>query len=143
MEALAVSLIAKLAFQKFLESGAEDLGKKFTEEALSKMEQLRQLIWGKLKGNQKPQEALNKVEQGSKPDLERVISYLQVAMDDDDKFAEEVQALATEINAGKIQDNSSMTQINQDNARGWQAKVEGGTAYIGEININNSASRSE
>ena len=34
MEALAISLIAKLAFQQFLESGAEDLGKKFTQEAL-------------------------------------------------------------------------------------------------------------
>lgn len=143
MEALTVSLIAKLAFQKFLESGSEDLGKKFTQEALSKMDRLRKLIWDKLKGNPKPQEALNKVEQGSKPDLERVISYLQVAMDEDDLFAEQVQTLATEINAGKIQDNSSMTQINQDNAKGWQTKVEGGTAYIGEIHINDSASRSE
>jgi len=30
-------------------------------------------------------------------------------------------------------DNSSMTQNNYDNAKGWQTKVEGGTAYIGEI----------
>ena len=29
-----------------------------------------------------------------------------------------------------------MTQNNSDNARGWQTKVEGGTAYIGEIHIN-------
>jgi hypothetical protein len=29
-----------------------------------------------------------------------------------------------------------MTQNNYDNARGWQTKVDGGTAYIGEIHIN-------
>ncbi len=142
MEALTVSFIARLAFQKFLETGAGDLGKKFTQEALKKMEQLRKLISDKLKGNQKSQEALTKVEQGSKADLERVISYLQVAMDDDDKFARQVQTLAREINAGKIQDNSSMTQINQDNAKGWQTKVEGGTAYIGEIHIKDSTPQS-
>jgi hypothetical protein len=28
-----------------------------------------------------------------------------------------------------------MTQTNYDNAKGWQTKVEGGTAYIGDINI--------
>ena len=138
MEALTVSSIATLAFQKFLEAGAGDLGKKFSQEALSKMEQLRKLIWDKLKGNQKSQAALTEVEKGSKADLDRVISYLQVAMDDDDQFAQQVQTLAREIKAGKIQDNSSMTQINQDNARGWQTKVEGGTAYIGEIHIQDS-----
>jgi hypothetical protein len=29
--------------------------------------------------------------------------------------------------------SGGMTQINKDRARGWQTKVEGGTAYIGEI----------
>ncbi len=143
MEALTVSFIAKLAFQKFLEAGAGDLGKKFTQEALKKMEQLRKLIWDKLKGNQKSQEALTKVEQGSQADLDRVISYLQVAMDEDERFAQQVQTLAREINVGKIQDRSSMTQINQDNAKGWQTKVEGGTAYIGEIHIQDSTPQSD
>jgi hypothetical protein len=31
-----------------------------------------------------------------------------------------------------------MIQNNADNAKGWQTKVEGGTAYIGEIHINQS-----
>lgn len=51
----------------------------------------------------------------------------------DPTFATDVQAIAQEINAGKLVDNSSMTQNNYDNAKGWQTKVEGGTAYIGEI----------
>jgi len=46
------------------------------------------------------------------------------------------KVLAQTIQAGKIQDNSSMIQNNSDNAKGWQTKVEGGTAYIGEIHIN-------
>jgi hypothetical protein len=52
-----------------------------------------------------------------------------------------VQAITHEINAGKLLDQSSMTQNNYDNAKGWQTKVEGGTAYIGEIHI--SGERSE
>jgi hypothetical protein len=32
-----------------------------------------------------------------------------------------------------------MTQNNFDQAKGWQTKVEGGTAYIGEIHIQGKA----
>lgn len=48
-----------------------------------------------------------------------------------------VKKLADEIyfELTQIEDNSSMTQINRDNAKGWQTKVDGGTAYIGEIHI--------
>jgi hypothetical protein len=31
--------------------------------------------------------------------------------------------------------SSDLIQNNADNAKGWQTKVEGGTAYIGEIHI--------
>lgn len=99
------------------------------------MDQLRQLIWQKLRGNPRAETALTAVEQGSKPDLDRLTVYLQDVMEDDPQFATEVESIAKEIHAGKLQDNSTMTQINQDNAKGWQTKVEGGTAYIGEIHI--------
>ncbi|MBW4661069.1 MAG: hypothetical protein KME15_20535 [Drouetiella hepatica Uher 2000/2452] len=33
----------------------------------------------------------------------------------------------------KPQDDGGMQQTNRENAKGWQTKVEGGTAYIGEI----------
>jgi hypothetical protein len=54
----------------------------------------------------------------------------------DREFAGQVQAIAHEINPGKLLNQSSMTQnkYDNDNAKGWQTKVEGGTAYIGEIN---------
>ncbi|NJO81001.1 MAG: hypothetical protein HC827_22540 [Cyanobacteria bacterium RM1_2_2] len=132
---ITAATIATLAFTKFLESSVGKLSEKFTETAITKMNQLRQLIWQKLRGNPRAETALAAVEQGSKPDLDRLTVYLQDAMEDDPQFATEVKTIAQEIHAGKLQDHSRMTQVNQDNAKGWQTKVEGGTAYIGEIHI--------
>ena len=126
--------IATLAFTKFLESGAGELGKKFTETAITKMEQLRQKIWEKLRGKPKAESALCAVEEkGSEAELGRVAVYLQDEMEDDPQLATEVQPLAQQIKAGKLQDNSTMVQNIHDQAKGWQTKVEGGTAYIGQI----------
>ena len=52
-------------------------------------------------------------------------------MDDDPHFADELQVMAQQINAGKIQDNSSMTQNNYDSSTGYQTKIEGGTGFVG------------
>ncbi|OUC13170.1 MAG: hypothetical protein B0A82_18675 [Alkalinema sp. CACIAM 70d] len=35
--------------------------------------------------------------------------------------------------------SSSMTQINLDQSRGWQVKIDDGTAYVGEIHFSNEA----
>lgn len=131
---LTASAIATLAFQKAIESGAGELAKKFTTEALAKMDELRKKIWDRLRGKHKiAEETLNKANTGDKQAIDTVATLLGVEMLDP-KFATEIRAIAQEINAGKLQDNSSMVQNNYDNARGWQTKVEGGTAYIGEIN---------
>jgi hypothetical protein len=129
---LSATVIATLAFTKMLEKTVE----KFTESALTKMDELRQKIWNKLRGNPRAENALAAVEQGNKDELQRLAVYLQDAMEDDPQFANEVRVMAQEIHAGKLQDNSQMTQSNYDNARGWQTKVDGGTAYIGEIHFN-------
>ncbi|MBD2365126.1 hypothetical protein H6G36_28890 [Anabaena minutissima FACHB-250] len=128
MEPLTAGVIATLAFTKAFETTIE----KFTEAAIAKIDVLRKKIWQKLRGNPNAEKALTAVEQGNKVELDRVAGYLQYVMLEDQEFAAEVQALAQEINAGKLQDNSHITQYNSDNARGWQTKVEGGTAYIGE-----------
>ena len=133
---LTTGAIVALAFQKFLESGAGELAKKFTDAAISKMDELRQKIWEKLRGNAKAEKALTAVEQGSKAELDRLTVYLQDVIEDEPGFAAELQAIAQEINAGKLQDNSTLTQNLYDQAKGWQTKVEGGTVYIGEIHIN-------
>jgi hypothetical protein len=133
---LSASAITTLVVQKLIESGAGELGKKFTVTAIEKMDELRQIIWDKLRGKSpRIDEALASAEKGDRPALETVAKYLDVAMEEDTDFAAEVQAVAQVIHAGRLIDQSTMTQINQDNAKGWQTKMEGGTAYIGEIHI--------
>lgn len=136
MEPLTAGAIATLAFTKAFEKTIE----KFTEAALVKIDALRKKIWEKLRGNPNAKKALSAVEDGNLAELEKVAGYLQYVMLEDKQFAAEVQALAQEINAGKLQDNSHMTQYNYDNAKGWQTKVEGGTAYVGEINFHGKES---
>jgi hypothetical protein len=131
--ALTASAIASLAFQEFIKSGAGELAKRFAPKAIAKMNDLRELIWHKLQGNPDAVAAIEQVKNGSEEVLSELTTDLKRAMDKDPEFASQVQAIAQEIHAGKIQDNSSMVQNNSGNARGWQTKVEGGTAYIGEI----------
>jgi hypothetical protein len=134
--ALSTSAIVTLATQKLIESSAGELGKKFTVTAIEKMDELRQKIWDKLRGkSSRVDEALANAQNGDSTALGTVAKYLDVAMEEDSDFAAEVQAVAQIIHAGRLLDQSTMTQINQDNAKGWQTKVEGGVAYIGEIYI--------
>ncbi|MEO0406792.1 MAG: hypothetical protein AAF289_05520 [Cyanobacteria bacterium P01_A01_bin.135] len=135
---LAAGAIASLAFQKFVEAGAGELAKRFTAEAIAKMDVLRKRIWVKLRGKTRVDDVKARLEQGQKVTPEQVnqiAAYLQVAMDEDPQFARDVQVLAQEIKAGRLVDQSHMTQNNYDHAKGWQTKVEGGTAYIGENHI--------
>jgi hypothetical protein len=128
--ALTASAIASLAFQEFVKSG--DLAKRFTGEAISKMGRLRELIWVQLAGKHPAaDEAIEKAKAGEQEGIDNVAAFLGSELLIDKEFAGQVQA----INAGKLLDQSSMTQNNYDNARGWQTKVEGGVAYIGEIHI--------
>jgi hypothetical protein len=131
---LTASTIATLAFQKFIESGAGELGKKSTEAALAKMNNLRQRIIEKLRGRSaRIDEALAKVEKGDRAALETIVKNLDVLMDEHPDFATELTVMAHEINAGKLVDNRSMVQNNYSSAKGWQTKIEGGTVYIGDI----------
>jgi hypothetical protein len=58
---LTASAIANLAFQEFIKSGAGELAKKFTVEAIAKMDELRKMIVEKLRGkSQRVDEALVK-----------------------------------------------------------------------------------
>jgi hypothetical protein len=135
---LTASAIATLALQKFIESGAGELAKKFSTEAIAKMDILLKRIWARLRGRPRVEEVKAAIDQAQKitpEQVNQIAAYLQVAMDDDPQFATDLRMLAQEINAGKLLDQSHMTQNNYDQARGWQTKVEGGTAYIGEIHI--------
>ena len=135
---LTAAAIADLAFRKFIESGAGELAKKSTEGAIVKMVALRQKIWDKMQGNPTAEAALTSVEQGSKAELDRLVAYIRVAMDDDPQFADDIRLMAQQINAGKIQDNSSMTQNNYDSSTGYQTRLEGGTAFVGGMHYHSS-----
>lgn len=136
-EPLTTGLLVNLAVQEFIKSGTGDLAKRFTTEALTKIPVLWNKIKTRLTGKStRVDEALDKVENGDSTAIETITKNLDVVLDEDPYFAVELQTLAQTIQAGKIQDNSSMIQNNSDNAKGWQTKVEGETAYIGEIYIN-------
>ncbi|NEO54229.1 MAG: hypothetical protein F6K54_14750 [Okeania sp. SIO3B5] len=135
---LTASAIASLAFQKFLESGAGELAKKFTTDAIAKMDILLKRIWTKLRDKPRIEKVKASIQENHKITSEQVnqiAAYLQVAIDEDPQFATEIRTLAQEINSGKLIDQSHMTQEIYDQAKGWQTKVVGGTAYIGEIHI--------
>lgn len=139
--ALTVTVIADLAFKKFLETAAGEAAKKFTAVALKKMDDLRKKIVGRLQGVAGAQAAIEKLESstGSTADIETIADYLKIVMREDPQFGDELKVLANEINAGKIQDNSQMTQNTYDNSTGFQGKAEqGGTLNQGTINIYNS-----
>ncbi|MBD2517597.1 hypothetical protein H6G93_21985 [Nostoc sp. FACHB-973] len=119
---LTAFAIAKFAFKKFFESGVGKLGEKFTETALTKMDELRQKIWDKLRGNPRAEKALQETEKGSEEDLQRLAIYLEDEMKDDPEFAAEIRAIAHEININRVQDNSSQTQ-NIYGGKGYQTKM--------------------
>lgn len=129
------SAIANLAFQEFLKTSAGELAKKFSADAIAKMGELRQAIWNRLRGkNATAEAALEKAESGDEQAIEIVSTFLSVEMLDAG-FAQEVRAIAQEIHAGKLLDQSSMVQNNSDNATGYQVKNEGGENYMGNITI--------
>jgi len=100
---ITASLLVGLAVQKFVESSAGELAKKFTTEAIAKIAELWHLIKGKLLGESaKVDAALEKVETGDLSVLETLVKNLDVVMDDDETFAELLRKLAKEIDAGKI-----------------------------------------
>lgn len=100
---LTAAGIATLVFTKAFETTIE----KATESVLEKLARLREKIIQKFQGTPNAATAITKAEEGSKADVNLVAAYLQVAMDTDAKFAQEVQTLAKEIhqeiNIGKVE----------------------------------------
>jgi hypothetical protein len=134
MEPLTTAAIAGYAFYKFLDKPIE----KFSEAAIKKMDELRKIVWDKLRGrSQKCDEALAQLKQGDHQALATVTKNLDVIMDEDEEFAGLVQQLAQEIEIGKIQDNSAMNQtVTGDNNTNIQAKAENGGINYNAQNIN-------
>jgi hypothetical protein len=91
---LTASAVAALAFQEFIKSGAGELAKKFTGEAITKMEQLRELIWSRLTGKHPAADvALEQAKAGEQAGVDTIATLLGVEMLDED-FAGEVRVIA-------------------------------------------------
>ena len=124
-----------------------ELAEKFTQAALQNIDKLREKIWNKLRGKKNAEAAMTAIEKGSgeniSQELNRLGVYLQDVMDDEPEFKAELEAIAQEINAGKLQDNSQMVMnIDGQNNTGYQTKNDvnnqGGTNYTGNNTINNN-----
>jgi hypothetical protein len=133
----AAQVIAKIALDKFIEGGAGELGKNLTKALSQKVMQLGTVVWNKIRGNAQAVAVIDGAAQDKPEEMQKLKNYLFVLWkDEQSEFAQEVKKLADELHfeLTQIEDNSLMTQINQDNARGWQVKVTGGTdTQIGEI----------
>jgi division protein CdvB (Snf7/Vps24/ESCRT-III family) len=140
----AAQVIAKIALDKFVEGGASELGKNLTTQLSQKVMRLGTIVWDRIRGNATAVGVLKEATQEKPEEIQRLKNYLySLWKDENSEFTQDVKKLADEIHfeLTQIEDNSSMTQINRDNARGWQTKVEGGTAYIGEIHQHNTPNR--
>jgi hypothetical protein len=92
--ALTASAIATLAFQEFVKSSAGELAKKFTVDAIAKMEQLRELIWSRLTGKHPATDvALEQAKAGEQAGIDMIAALLGVEMLDE-AFAGQVRAIA-------------------------------------------------
>ncbi|MGB3768011.1 MAG: hypothetical protein WA947_15750 [Phormidesmis sp.] len=133
---ISAGVIVNLAFQEFLKSGAGELAKQFTTAAIEKMGALRKAIATRLRGkNAVAEQALMAAESGDEVALENLSTFVGAEMLSDPAFAGQLQAIAQEIQAGKLIDQSNMVQNNSDNATGFQVKNEGGENYTGNITI--------
>jgi hypothetical protein len=97
---LTAGAIATLAFQKFVESSAGELAKKYTADAIAQMESLLKRIWTKLRGKPRIEEvkaSLEKTHKITPEQINQIAAYLQVAIDDDPQFADEIHLMAQQI----------------------------------------------
>ena len=85
------TLIFTTAVGKLTESLTEDI----RQQLGKKLQTIKQLIGNKFQGRAKA--ALARVDQGDETDIETVTSYLGVAMAEDPSFAQQVRALAQDI----------------------------------------------
>ncbi|NEP26815.1 hypothetical protein [Moorena sp. SIO3I6] len=124
MEPLVIAALAFIGTK-----AAETTVEKVTEAAIEKAQPLREKIIDKLRGNPRAEVALLGAEPESKTELKVVSDYLPEAMRADSQFAQEIEALAREI------DN-----LNQGQGKNWEVsggEVNHNTVSGGNVNSNN------
>lgn len=137
----AAQAIAKIALDKFVESGAGKLGEHLSEALSTKIKQLGQLVWNRIKGNETAVQVLQGATEEKPEDIQKLRNYLNALWkDEQSEFAQSVKKLADEIyfELTQIEDNSIQIQNNYGGTNS-QNRISGGTVYQGTITINQAA----
>jgi hypothetical protein len=132
---VAAQAIAKVAFDKFVEGGAGELGKKLTEPVAQKVMQLGNTVWNRIKGNAPAIVVLEGAAQEQPEDMQKLKKYLHsLWKDENSEFTREVKTLADEIHfeLTQIEDHNSSMNQNNYGGRNYQTKTDGNSInFIG------------
>lgn len=127
---VAAQAITKIALEKFVGASAGELGKGMSEAVNLKAKQLGTIVKNKVKGNPSAIRALESAVQGNEEERIRLKNYLcSLWQNEESPFTQEVRKLSDEIHfeLSQTQDNSSMNQVINDKATGFQNRAEYGT----------------
>jgi|GEM_PF-471414 len=97
---LTAAKITEIAFGEFIKSGAGEVAKKLTGNALTKADELRQKIvtWFRKKQDVKAEKAITAIEkQGSLDAVRKLTTYLDDEMDIEPAFSQDLQRTAIQI----------------------------------------------
>jgi phosphoribosylformylglycinamidine (FGAM) synthase PurS component len=111
---LAAGAIAKIALDEFAKAGAGEIAKKTAGGAIDLVKTLRDKISARFKGNAKAEAALVEAQQqGTSEAIAKVGKYLDLELDDDSEFANEVRKIAQQIINIQNQTISTRNYTNQ------------------------------
>ncbi|MGB3515062.1 MAG: hypothetical protein WBA43_01300 [Elainellaceae cyanobacterium] len=134
----AAQAIAKIALDKFVETGAGKLGEKLSEAVAAKIKALGEVVWNRLRGNETAVKVLEGAAEEKPEDIQKLKNYLNALWkDEQSEFAQSVKKLADEIyfELTQIEDNSVQIQNNYGGTNS-QNRISGGHVYQGNITIN-------
>jgi hypothetical protein len=134
----AAQAIAKIALDKFVETGAGKLGEKLSEAVAGKIKALGEVVWNRLRGNETAVKVLEGAVEEKPEDIQKLKNYLNALWkDEQSEFAQSVKKLADEIyfELTQIEDNSVQIQNNYGGTNS-QNRISGGHVYQGNITIN-------
>jgi hypothetical protein len=132
----AAQAIAKVAFDKFVEGGAGELGKTMTTAVSQKVMQLGNTVWNRIKGNTAAVAVLERAAEEKPEDMQKLKNYLHsLWKDEQSEFATEVKKLADEIHFELTQIEDSSQIQNNYGGTNSQNRISGGTVYQGHITI--------
>lgn len=136
-QAAAVA-ISKIALEKFVGSGAEELAKNLTGGISQKVMQLGSSVWNRIQGNTSAMAVLEQAAQGDLESIQQLRNYLY-SLWQNENVAEtrRVRQLSDEIHfeLSQTEDNSSLNQTVQDNATAFQNRGDRSVFYQGTNNI--------